>query len=64
MAVSCMISKIRLFFYYCYYHINGEIKIYIKQYIGRKSGFFHTTPAFDAPLSTSEYCHNVWYKKN
>jgi len=24
---------LRLLFYYCYYHINGEIKIYIDSYI-------------------------------
>jgi len=40
----------------------------IKQDIGRRSWFFHSPLAFNAPVRMvpnppSEYCHPVWYKK-
>jgi len=36
-----------------------------KRDIGRKSRFFHTTLAFDAPVRGSplEYCYTIWYRK-
>jgi len=45
---------------------NKQLKISeIKWDTGRKFWFFHTPPAFDAPIwgSASEYCH-VWYRKS
>ena len=37
----------------------------IDRYIGRKSSFFHTCLAFDAPVRgfPSEYCYAVWHRK-
>ena len=39
----------------------------IERDIGRKSSFFHTPLALDAPVRRgflSEYRHPVWYEKN
>ena len=57
---NCTIEKLRFGFPFAWL---SRTVSELKRDIGRKSRFFHTPPAFDAPVrgSPSEYCHNVWH---